>query len=74
LKWLDKSSNEEGFYIERALDAKNPTYTRVGEVTANSTQFTQTVTAATYIYRVQAFNKTTNKVSSYSNSAKLRVR
>ncbi len=74
LKWLDKSTNEEGFYVERALSTTNPVYQKVGTVTANSTQFTQTVTAATYIYRVQAFNLTTGKVSAYSNAYKIRVK
>ncbi len=74
LKWLDKSSDEEGFYVERALNAKTPSYQRVGTVAANATGFNQTVTANTYIYRVQAFNLTTGKTSGYSNTYKIRVR
>jgi thermitase len=74
LKWKDNSNNEEGFYIERAANIKNPVYQKVGEVTANSVQFSQTVTAANYIYRIQAFNSTTNTLSNYSNLAKIRVR
>ncbi len=74
LKWADKSTNEEGFYIERALSSKKPVYQRVGEVAFNATQFNQTVTAATYLYRVQAFNKTNGKLSSYSNSVTIRVK
>ncbi len=74
LKWLDKSANEEGFYIERAISSKKPVYQRVGEVAANATGFSQTVTAGTYLYRIQAFNKTTAQVSSYSSSVTARVR
>jgi len=75
LKWVDKSLNEEGFYIERAVKTITPVYERVGEVTANSILFTETLTTAnTYLYRVQAFNKTTNTTSSYSNVASRRVR
>jgi PKD repeat protein len=74
LKWADKSSNEEGFYIERAISSKTPSYTKVGEVGANTVQFVQTVPSSTYLYRVQAFNKTTGKVSGYSNTVTARVK
>jgi len=75
LTWADKSNNEEGFYVERAVKVSNPVYQRVGEVTANSIKFTETLTTAnTYLYRVQAFNKTTNTTSGYSTTASIRVR
>jgi hypothetical protein len=74
LKWLDKSNNEEGFYVERALNSKKPSYQRVAEVSANTTQLSETVTPATYIYRIQAFNKTTGSASPYSNTSTVKVR
>ena len=72
LRWTDASSNEGGFYVERAAKAKNPTFARVGQVGANATTFVQTVTADTWLYRVQAFNA--NGASGYSNQATIRVR
>ena len=72
VRWTDNSSNESGFYIERAVKGKNPAFTRVGQVGAGVTTFVQTVTANTWIYRVQAFNA--NGVSGYSNQATIRVR
>ncbi len=74
LKWSDNSNNEEGFYIERALNSKKPAYQRVAEVSANTTQLSEARTAATYIYRIQAFNKTTGSVSPYSNTSTVKVR
>ena len=72
VRWTDRSSNESGFYVERAPKGKNPVFTRVGTVGANVTTFVQTVTAKTWIYRAQAFNA--NGVSGYSNQATIRVR
>lgn len=72
MRWTDNSSNESGFYIERAVKGENPAFTRVREVGAGVTTFVQTVTANTWIYRVQAFNA--NGVSGYSNQATIRVR
>lgn len=72
VRWTDASTNEDGFYIERAAKAKNPSFTRVGEMGANVTTFAQTVTAGQWLYRAQAFNA--NGVSGYSNQATVRVR
>jgi hypothetical protein len=77
LNWNDNSNNEDGFYVERALKPKgntSPTFSRVGQVGANTRTYSQTVGAGTYLYRVQGFNLTTGKVSSYSNSTTCRVR
>jgi len=73
VRWTDRSSNESGFYVERAVKAgKNPVFTRVGQLGANVTTFVQTVTADQWIYRVQAVNA--QGVSAYSNQATIRVR
>ena len=72
LRWTDNSSNESGFYIERGTKGKNQAFTRVGQVAAGVTTFMQTVTASTWIYRVQAFNA--NGGSPFSNQATIRVR
>jgi PKD repeat protein len=72
VRWVDSASNEAGFYIEQALKAKKPTFTRVGQVSANVTSFAHTTTAGQWIYRVQAFNAL--GVSGYSNQVTVRVR
>lgn len=72
VRWTDRSSNETGFYVERAVKGKNSVFTRVGELGADVTVWVETVTANTWIYRVQAFNA--NGVSAYSNQTTIRVR
>jgi len=72
VRWTDRSSNETGFYVERAAKAKNAVFTRVGQAGADATALVETVTANTWIYRVQAFNA--NGASGYSNQATIRVR
>ena len=70
LSWADNSTNESGFYIERAPSGSTA-FSRVGTVGANIKTFTNTVTRGTYLYRVQAFNSTT--VSAYSNTVTVKV-
>ena len=72
LKWTDNSTNENGFYIERAVSAKKPVFSQVGQVGANLTTYSETVASGTYVYRVRAFNAT--QTSAYSNQASVRVR
>jgi PKD repeat protein len=73
LKWADNSGNEQGFYIERAPKSTG-VFARVAEVGANVRKYTQTVSVGTYLYRVQAFNRTTGRTSAYSNQVQARVR
>src|SRR5581483_10778044 len=58
LRWTDNSTNEQGFYIERAAGTVGGAFTRVGTVSANVTTFTSTglTTKTTYRFRVQSFN------------------
>ncbi len=70
LSWADKSTNESGFYIERAPSGSTA-FVRVGTVAANVKTFTNTVSRGTYVFRVQAFNST--KVSAYSNTVTVKV-
>lgn len=70
LSWTDNSTNESGFYIERAPSGSTA-FARVRTVGANVKTFTNTVTRGTYLYRVQAFNSTT--VSAYSNTVTVKV-
>ena len=71
LTWNDNSSNESGFYIERA-PAGTTNFTRIGNVAANTKTFTDKVGRGNYVYRVQAFNATA--VSGYSNAVTVRVK
>jgi FtsP/CotA-like multicopper oxidase with cupredoxin domain len=73
LAWNDNSYNESGFYIERSANG-GVTWTRVGQATANSTQFRHTglTTRTTYLYRVQAVN--TFGVSGFSNTLTITTR
>jgi len=56
LAWLDRSTNEEGFHIERSTD--NATWNRIATVGINETGYQdRTVTrGTTYWYRVQSYN------------------
>ncbi len=73
LKWIDKSTNESGFYVERSPSGST-SFARVGQVAANVTTFAHTTTSGRYVYRVQAFNATTGRVSAYSNTVNVRVK
>ena len=68
LSWTDNSDNETGFLIQRTnSDGSNLVNATVGP---NVTTFTQTVTSGVaYIYRVHAFNATTQ--SGWSNALAL---
>jgi PKD repeat protein len=70
LNWTDNSTNQTGFYIERAPSGTT-SFARVGTVGASTKTFTNTVSKGTYLYRVQAFNATS--VSAYSNTVTVRV-
>ncbi|MDG6774815.1 S8 family serine peptidase [Thiomicrorhabdus sp. ZW0627] len=74
LSWTDNSDGEDGFYIERGLKDRNKIlYQRVGTVGADTTGFTDTLSApGTYYYQVQAYRG--GEVSAYSNSDSVRLR
>jgi len=63
LTWIDNSSNEDGFNLERSTNGGN--YTTVGMVAAGVTNYSDIglLTGTTYYYRVQAFR------SCWGNSA-----
>lgn len=67
LAWVDSSTNEDGFAIERSTDGI--TFTPLATVAANATAYASTglTAATTYTYRVRATNSAGN--SAYSNSA-----
>ncbi len=71
LTWIDSSSNEAGFYVERTPNGAN-TWARIGTVAANVATYRNTVVAGRYQYRVQAFNAA--GTSAYSNTVTIRVR
>jgi PKD repeat protein len=74
LRWTDNSTNEQGFYVERAPSATG-VFARVGTTAANATTFPQSgVASGTYLFRVQAFNTTTGRVSAYSNQVSVKIK
>ncbi|HJY81928.1 MAG TPA: LamG-like jellyroll fold domain-containing protein, partial [Candidatus Binatia bacterium] len=68
LTWVDSSTNESGFQIERKTGSAG-TYAQIATVVAKTTSYVDgNVTAGiTYCYRVRAFNSA--GVSVYSNEA-----
>jgi titin len=66
LLWVDGSTNEDGFKVERSTD--NVTFGVITTLGAGATSYADTsgVPAQTYYYRVQAFN--TAGPSAYSNT------
>ena len=72
LNWTDNSSNETGFYVERAAKTKNLQFSRVATVGVNVKAYSQTETSGQWVYRVQVYNAV--GTSSYSNSVTVRVR
>jgi C1A family cysteine protease len=76
LRWTDNASNESGFYVERALKSGKGAgvYARVATLAAGVTGYNETVAAASYYYRVQAFNSATGRLSAYSNVATVTVK
>ncbi len=74
LRWTDNSTNEQGFYIERA-PSSTAVFARIGTTAANATTFPQSgVASGTYLFRVQAFNTTTGRVSAYSNQVSVKIK
>jgi PKD repeat protein len=73
LKWTDNSSNETGYYVERAAQGTT-SWSRVATLAANATSATLATPSGKWTFRVQAFNATTGRVSAYSNTASVRVR
>ena len=76
LTWADKSGNETGFAVERALKNKNGTigiFARIATTGANAITYTNLFsTSGTYYYRVKAVNATTGASSAYSNTVSIK--
>ena len=70
LTWKDNSSNENGFYIERAPSGST-SFVQVGSVGANIVKYTESRPKGVYLYRVRAFNAATT--SAYSNQVQIRI-
>jgi titin len=70
LAWIDNSSDEDGFTIERCTGSGCTNFAALASVGANITSFQDTsglAAATTYAYRVRAYKATV--VSTYSASA-----
>jgi hypothetical protein len=74
LAWLDRSSNEDGFEIERCPGSLCVSFTQIFTVGPNVSTYADTGLSAgtTYRYRVRAYNTAGN--SSYSNIARVKAR
>jgi hypothetical protein len=67
INWQDNSSNEIGFFVYRSADSGN--WTQVGNVIANTTEFTDTnaTPATSYRYQVGAYSSSFEALSADSN-------
>jgi RHS repeat-associated protein len=74
LSWIDNSSSETGFKIERKVGAAG-TYSQIATVGANATSYTDTVpsTETTYYYRIRAYNPSDSNYSNEANALALGV-
>jgi hypothetical protein len=68
LAWLDSSTNETGYKIERALSAGGK-YSQIAAIAANATNYLNTglKPSTVYYYRIRSYNSRGN--SKYSNVA-----
>jgi len=74
LRWTDNSNNEQGFYVERAPSSSG-VFVRIATTAANATTYSGSgVASGTYLFRVQAFNTTTGRVSAYSNQVSVKIK
>lgn len=66
ISWVDNSTNEQSFVIERKIDTGN--WIQIGSVPANIITYTDTMvnTGVTYFYRVYSSNSAGNSID-YSN-------
>jgi hypothetical protein len=73
LSWLDRSTNESGFKIERRTTPTSP-WQIVTTVNANTTKYTDATTArrTSYTYRVRALNVAGS--SAYSNAVTVKTK
>nr|WP_293839151.1 fibronectin type III domain-containing protein [uncultured Arsenicibacter sp.] len=64
LSWRDNSSNEMGFFVERASSPEGP-FIQIGGIAPNVTSFTDARTgrAGTYYYRIRPSNTTLGALS-----------
>jgi hypothetical protein len=69
LTWVDNSSNEQGFKIERCSGAGCSNFAQIAIVGANVVSYTNTslVASTSYSYRLRAYNASGD--SNYSNTA-----
>lgn len=74
LTWTDKSTNEDGFQIERCMGQTCTSFALIGTVAKNTSTYTDSglLRYTYYKYRVRAFNKDGN--SNYTNTVTARTK
>ncbi len=76
LSWLDNSSDELGFHIERGIKRKGTTeFSLVAIIGGNITSFPDNISGLStgnYVYRVRAYKD--DEMSDFSNTAALRLK
>jgi hypothetical protein len=70
LSWVDNSSDETNFRVERSADGTSG-WSEIGTAAANATSYQNTGLTAntTYYYRVRAYRSSDTSYSTYSNTA-----
>ena len=76
LGWMDNSSDEDGFKIERCQGAGCTSFVQIGQTGPNNTSYLDSGLAGgtTYLYRVRAFNSGGNSAYSKIGRASCRER
>jgi PKD repeat protein len=74
LKWSDKSTNEQGFYVERSPNLSTPVWTRIATLASNSTTYRVSGLnrGTTYKFRVLAYNSAGTAASNVLTAATYR--
>jgi hypothetical protein len=72
LDWLDNSSDEDGFIIERAVAGTSPVFSTVGQTGANVRTWNGSTPTGTFVFRVRAARG--NLLSDPSNTYQVRIK
>jgi len=76
LTWIDNSTNEAGYYIERAVKGKGRLqFEQIVQIGNEEAMYQESIlTPGIYVYRIRAFNQELGMASDYSNQAQAKIR